>query len=331
MPRLRLPRRLAETMLVTVTLMSSAAPVALAGSVGTGAASPAAAPTGRRIRVQCVAHNHKNDQMAISLARAIDASLRGRVSTVGLYATDGRFGMICRWHAAWRFYAASVVKVTILSALLLKLQDEHRQMTAAQRNLAWLMITQSDNSAANALWYEVGYYYMQRFLDRAGMSQTRLSPYWGLTQITAHDENLLLTLLSSREPLLNRASRVYVRYLMRHVIYWQRWGVAAGAPKSVVAHIKNGWLPYPPPNYPWEINSLGIFTSGPQVYRISMLTFENPSMAYGIDTIQRAAEVIQRGWNPGDQARVAAGVPNPTWGTPDETIPGSRYRRPARH
>ena len=56
------------------------------------------------------------------------------------------------------------------------------------------MITQSDNDAASALWAHVGRGRLQYFLGRAGMKQTQLGPggYWGLTQITAHDELLLL-------------------------------------------------------------------------------------------------------------------------------------------
>jgi hypothetical protein len=78
---------------------------------------------------------------------------------------------------------------------------------------------------------------------------------------------------------------------MGHVISSQRWGVPAGAPRSVVVHVKNGWLPYP--GSAWEINSLGIFTSKHRAYQIAMLTYGNPSMDYGIDTIEGAARVIQ--------------------------------------
>lgn len=313
-----------------LAVLPTAAPAALAAQAGISTLGRAASTRAGGRRVQCIARSHKNDKMATAMARAIDASIRGRASTVGLYVTDGRIGITCKWHGAWHFYAASVIKVTILSALLLKLQHEHRHLSAAQRHLAWLMITRSDNAAANVLWYEVGYHDMQVFLNRAGMHQTRLSPYWGLTQITPHDEMIQLSLLSTRNKLLTRASRVYVRHLMANVVSWQRWGVAAGAPRRVVAHIKNGWLPYPPPRFPWEINSLGIFTYHQWVYRIAMLTFRNPTMAYGVSTIQRAAEVIQRRLNPGRMARMAPGSPNLTWGIPDETIPGAGYRRPGR-
>ena len=71
--------------------------------------------------------------------------------------------------------------------------------------LARLMITQSDNNAASALWAHVGRGRLRYFLGRAGMKQTQLGPggYWGLTQITAHDERLLLDLIMYPNPVLD--------------------------------------------------------------------------------------------------------------------------------
>jgi hypothetical protein len=132
---------------------------------------------------------------------------------------------------------------------------------------------------------------MQRLLDRAKMRHTKLNAAWGLTQLTAGDELILLKLLSSRGHVLGAAARRYVRWLMAHVVPDQRWGVSAGAPSDVTVHIKNGWLPYPVSS-DWHINSIGIFTGHDIEYQIAVLTDGNPSMAYGIDTIQRAARVI---------------------------------------
>jgi len=106
---------------------------------------------------------------------------------------------------------------------------------------------------------------------------------------------------------------------MAHVISSQRWGVPAGAPRSVVVHVKNGWLPYP--GNTWEINSLGIFTATDRVYTISMLTYNNPSMSYGIFTIENVAEIIHHDLNPSAASVIPTSTPNPTWGVPDEKIP----------
>jgi beta-lactamase family protein len=297
---------------LSLVLAGGSAAFAAAGQeqAGTAAAAP---------RVQCVARTHAYDALADKMARHIDARLAGRVSAVGLMETDSKTGVTCQYHATWHFYAASVMKVTILSALLRVAQGQHRHLTSREQSLAWVMITQSDNNAASALWNEVGLTRMQQFLNTAGMRQTRLSGAWGLTLITAHDEARLLWLLSEPNTVLNRASRVYARNLMAHVIASQRWGTPAGAPRDVTVHVKNGWLPYPGSN--WEINSLGIFTDENRAYRMAILTYDNPSMGYGIDTIQGAAEVIHADLNPGEHAAVAPTTSSPSWGVPDEPIP----------
>jgi Beta-lactamase enzyme family len=253
------------------------------------------------------------------MAADLTTRLRPRASDAGLNLTDSQTGVTCWYHSTRHFYAASVMKVTILAALLRKAQEQKRNLTESELHNAWLMITQSDNTAANYLWFDVGLSFMQHFLDLAKMSQTKLNYHWGLSLITAHDEMLLLTLITGPNDVLTKPSRIYARYLMAHVIPSQRWGVPAGAPRSLLVHVKNGWLPYP--GSAWEINSIGTFTTTHRAYLIAMLTYGNSSMAYGIDTIESAAEVIHALLNPGKHATVAPSAPGPSWGTPDEPIP----------
>ena len=183
------------------------------------------------------------------------------------------------------------------------------------------MITQSDNDAASALWAHVGRGRLRYFLGRAGMKQTQLGPggYWGLTQITAHDERLLLDLIMYPNPVLDSASRTFALNLMAQVIPAQRWGVPAGAPADLTVHVKNGWLPLA--THGWRIHSIGCFTGHHRGYLIVALTEDNPTMAYGITTIQRVAEVIHRQLNPAAAAFLPPSAPAPSWGTPDEQIP----------
>ena len=52
-----------------------------------------------------------------------------------------------------------------------------------------------------------------------------------------------------------------------------------------------------------------------------VLTQDNPTMSYGVTTVEKIAEAVNRDLNPGPRARVpAAGVP-PSQETPDETVP----------
>lgn len=256
--------------------------------------------------------------LAARLSSGILAALRGRSSAVGLTVDDRVTRITCKLHPNWHIESASVVKVTILSALLRK---QHGSLSAQQQALATKMITMSDNNAASTLWAETGRSAMQRFLNLAGMRETQLGPdgFWGLTQITAHDELALLRLLTSRNTVLSAASCRYVLNLMARVIPSQRWGVPAGAPTNVTVHVKNGWLPQP--THGWRIHSIGSFSGHGRDYMIVVLTWNNPTMTYGVNTVQAVAEVINRALNPGATSVRPPTKPYPSWGTPDEEIP----------
>ena len=271
------------------------------------------------IAVSCHSKAHPN--LAARLARDIHAALQGRVSTVALRVEDRSEDLGCFLNTTTAFDSASVVKVEILGTLLREAETQHRNLTASEIRLARRMITQSDNDAASALWAHVGRARLRYFLGRAAMSQTHLGPggYWGLTQITAHDERLLLDLIMYPNPVLDTASRNFALTLMAQVIPAQRWGVPAGAPADLTVHVKNGWLPLA--THGWRIHSIGCFTGHHRGYLIVALTEDNPTMAYGITTIQRAAEVIHRQLNPAATGFLPASGPVPSWGTPDEQIP----------
>jgi Beta-lactamase enzyme family len=283
-----------------------------------------AAGTGRRsagsIAVACSSAAHP--ALAARLARGIRSVLRGRRSTVGLWVDDRSQRLSCWLNARRRFDSASVVKVTILGALLREAMQQHRRLTRAEVRLATEMITESDNDAASALWAHVGRGRLAHFLRLAAMTETRLGPggYWGLTRITAHDESLLLALLMTGNMVLDPRSRSFALGLMARVIPAQRWGVPAGAPAGLTVHVKNGWLPLTPGG--WRIHSIGCFTGHHRRYSIVVLTEDNPAMAYGIATIERAAEVIHHDLNPAATAVVPPSAPVPSWGIPDERLPG---------
>jgi len=278
------------------------ASVAILILAGTGIASTTSAlavPGGRSVASAAsqICASAKRPKLAARISAGIKAALAGRKhSVVGLKASDPATGLTCWLHENTHFYSASVIKVTILSALLLK---EHgpSHLTKRQRNLAYLMITQSSNNAATALWQDVGMTDMQQFLNKAGMRHTVLNEAWGLTDITASDELTLLHLLSYPGSVLGKNSRAYVLRLMAEVIPAERWGVPAGAPSDVTVHVKNGWLPYPGAG-DWRINSIGAFTGKDINYQIVVLTGPpasgGQSESYGIQTIQAVAEVINR-------------------------------------
>jgi beta-lactamase class A len=243
----------------------------------------------------CWSSSHAS--LAAGLSRDIESALRGRVSAVAVGVEDPGEGLQCWLNASEHFDSASVVKVTILGALLYRTQAWHKSLTRTEVAQARAMITESDNDAASYLWTDVGRSYLQHFLDLAGMTHTYLGPgiYWGLTQITASDEMRLLRLLAAKNTVLDTSSRDYALDLMAQVIPSQRWGVTAGAPRGLTVHVKNGWLPLATGG--WRIHSIGDFTGRGDGYSIVVLTQDNPSMSYGIDTIEAIAEAVNRDLN----------------------------------
>jgi beta-lactamase class A len=268
--------------------VTTAVTAGLTLAVAAGPASARAAAQPAASGAICASHLHP--KLAARLSRGIAAAVHGRSSLLGLAAADPGLDLSCRLYRTRHFDAASVIKVTIISALLYKIGGP-AHLTKAQRLAAWRMITESDNNAANTLWFDTGSTALHRFLAKAKMTHTELASAWGLSQLTAQDELTLLKLLSVPGKVLSTASRRYVLWLMANVISSERWGTPSGAPSGVTVHVKNGWLPYPTGS-DWHINSLGIFTGHDISYQIAMLTSENYSEGYGIDTIQAAAHVI---------------------------------------
>lgn len=277
--------------------------VATAAAWPSGSAATKPEPPARRAAAAakpgiCTSADHP--KLAAQISRGIKKALARRSSVVSLAVEDPPAGVSCQLHQLWHFHSASIVKVIILGALLHQLGTEHRDLTAEQVNLTTEMITESDDAAATTLWDELGMTSLKSFLSLAKMTHTKPGQdgYWGLTQVNAHDELLLLQLFITANQVLDNPSRAYALGLMADVIPPQRWGITADAPADMTVHVKNGWMPDPKR---WVINSIGDFTSdnddGDGDYSVVVLTKDNPSMNYGIATVEGAAKVINRGLN----------------------------------
>jgi hypothetical protein len=285
--------------------------------------SAASASSGPRAAYQ-VCQSSTHQKLAARMSRDIVRAVQersGETPVVAMNADDPSKGITCSLHGARHFDSASVVKTIILAALEHKKHAFHQWLTREERALAVLMITQSDNNAATALWNDVGMHWLQRFLNLAGMSKTYLNPAWGLTQITADDETILLDHLLLRNPVLDLKARTYELRLMSQVIPSERWGVTAGAPTSYTAHVKNGWAPLPFLNSPWWINSTGCFTKGAKYYTMVVLTEGNADETIGIQTIEDVAFRVNHDLHPGANSVVPFSKPSPSWNRPDEPVP----------
>lgn len=243
--------------------------------------------------------------IAQRLGEGITTALSGRTGTTSVAVYDRKHALRCEVAADIPYDSASVVKATILGALLRQAQDEERVPTSSEASLAHAMITRSDNAAASALWKSVGRTRLGWFLKRTGMTHTVLGPdrYWGLTQITAWDEIQLLRAFTLPNSVLTGTSRAYALKLLNSVIPAQRWGTTAGAPSGMTSHVKNGWLKRR--DLYWRVHSIGAFTDPTDTYLIVVLTRDTPSMHYGVDTIEVVSRAIHHVVHP--RSSVASG------------------------
>lgn len=264
-----------------LTVLTTATP-ASAGSAST--------PVGGS-KVVCTS---KKPGLAPALSQDIADALHGREGASALAVYDRRTRTHCEFKAGTHFDSASVVKVTVLAALLRQAEEARHKLTPHEKRLATAMITKSDNKATTALWRRVGPAGIKHFLSLAGMRHTVPGTHgaWGLTQITAADQLKLMQLLTTDNPVLTAASRGYALDLMHRVVPDQRWGVPAGAPDPDAVHVKNGWLPRKTDG--WRVNSVGTFNGSGSDYGMAVLSTGNHTMDDGVATVERAARVIHR-------------------------------------
>lgn len=236
----------------------------------------------------------KQTGLAEKLKKDITAAIAKRKGTVAIGLYERTTNTTCTLRATSAYDSASIVKVTVLAALLWDAKKTNRHLTDRENKLATAMITKSDNNSTSTLWKQLGVKKIQGFLTAAGMTQTKpgANNYWGLTQITVRDEQKLLALLTAKNNVLSDSSRTYILKLMNKVVSSQRWGTPAGAPSTVKVHVKNGWLSRA--THGWRVHSVGTFNGGGRDYTITVLTHGNPDMKYGVNTIQAVAKAIHK-------------------------------------
>ncbi|MEZ0089025.1 serine hydrolase [Streptacidiphilus sp. EB129] len=273
---------------ITRALALSLGSAAVAALMPLGLAAPAQASSAPI----CSSSSHK--ALAAKLSKDIRAAMTGRHDTIAVDVWDANTGVYCAVNASAHFDSASVVKATIMGAVLRRAQDQHRGLTSWESSNLHAMITQSDNTAASNLWGSLGRARFSAFLRMTGMTSTVPGPggYWGLTQITARDEMKLLDHFTDDHSVLSAHWRAYALNLMSEVTPSQRWGTPYGTPSGVTAHNKNGWLPRA--THGWRVHSIGVFTGKGKDYRMTVLTDDNATMGYGITTIERIALAVHR-------------------------------------
>ncbi|WP_246074899.1 serine hydrolase [Nonomuraea terrae] len=187
---------------------------------------------------------------------------------------------------------ASGAKVDILAALL---QRRDGRLDEHERDLASRMITESDNSAADALWSRVGGgAAMGDFYRRIGLKETTPGPssYWGGTKTSPADRIRLMKVLVKGGKGLSSADRALLLGLMEQVRREQAWGVSAAARPGDRVALKNGWTPRPFVQKTWAVTSYGRVVGPGRDLLLSVQTDRQPGEGTGIQTIEGIARLI---------------------------------------
>lgn len=193
-----------------------------------------------------------------------------------------------------RFETASIVKVNILAALLLRQTPPGKALSSGTRRLAEAMIESSDNEAAETLWLKIDGSRGLTAANRAfGLRETKPSAHWGITTTTAADQLRLLTALTSSKGPLTPQDRTFVMGLMKKVIPEQRWGVTAGrTPDARSVYVKNGWDTADADGGRWIVNSIGRIVEDRHDWLIAVLSNHHVSQEAGVRVVEKAATYV---------------------------------------
>jgi len=221
---------------------------------------------------------------------SIAAYVATRADNVSVAVQDLTTNQIYQFRPGVTENTASTLKVDILATLLGQAQAAGRSLTPEEQSLAVPMIEESLDSAADALWTRLGPGAVGAFERAEGMTATvpATDGVWGSTQTTALDRLAMIRTLAEPNALLNDASRAYILNLMEHITPSQDWGATSGVPPGVTVALKNGFAM----STGWQINTTGWVDGGGRDYLIAVLTNDNASEQYGIDTVDGVSSII---------------------------------------
>ncbi|WP_338694625.1 serine hydrolase [Streptomyces sp. Q6] len=225
------------------------------------------------------------------LAKAVRSAAAGHDGDVSVSVLDMDTGTRASYASGDRTYdTASIVKVDILAALLLRARDEGRSLTAREKTYATAMIEHSDNASTTQLWDTIGRADgLDAANERLGLSGTTggNGPLWGLTQTTADDQlTLLKQVFGVGDDLaLDADARAYVQELMGNVESDQAWGVSAAGDDTA---LKNGWLQRSTTGL-WDINSVGRVSGAGKRYLVAVVSNGSATKDAGIALVEDVA------------------------------------------
>jgi len=206
---------------------------------------------------------------------------------------DDRSGCWYQFRPGQRVSTASVVKIEIMAGVLLRAQQQQRDLSPIERQRVAVMIRNSDDRAASALWSGLGGGpAMTRIGSAFGLEATdEVSPIWGLSTTTALDQAQFVAELVQGPSPLNALYRDQAWRFLTNISPGQQWGVRAGVPSGWSVGHKNGFAGSKCCG--WRVNSVG-YVVDPLGggYSIAILSDRWPNLAAGIPMVEAVARVV---------------------------------------
>jgi hypothetical protein len=186
-----------------------------------------------------------------------------------------------------RFLTASVVKAMLLVAYLrLKQARGQHAITSADRSILGPMIEISDNDAATRCQDIVGNSRLYALAHATHMADFSIVGSFKNAMTSAADQARYFFEMDSFIP---HEFVGYANYLLSHIVSYESWGIPAVArPRGYRVYFKGGWFP------PFLENQAARLFGHGQRFAIAVLTDNDPSFTYGIDTIQGVAATLLR-------------------------------------
>jgi hypothetical protein len=215
---------------------------------------------------------------AVARAASYLGSRAGRTA-FAVVDSEGRMSGV---NEHWTFVSASVVKAMLLVAYLRRLDAMGQHIVDSYSNsFLYPMINVSDNSAATTTWSIVGDSGLYSVAGAAGMSDFSIVGIWANAQISAADQAKFFFEMDS---LIPREFVGYARFLLSTIAGYESWGIPAIARgQGYAVFFKGGWRGT---GLGQLVHQVARLEGHGRTFSIAVMTDGDPSMGYGIDTIQ---------------------------------------------
>ncbi|MFI7541377.1 transglycosylase domain-containing protein [Actinoplanes sp. NPDC049599] len=232
------------------------------------------------------------------LDRALD-KYAGAAGEFSVAVVDRKTGRRYAYHGGREQETASIVKVELLAALLLKAQDQGRGLSSSERARVTKMIRASDNTAATKVYAAVGGTAgLREAGERLGLTSTDPATSWGFTRTTADDQLRLVAALTDPQSPLTEPSRDLALQLMSSVNADQNWGVSAAAFAGERVSLKNGWTSRSAEQGRWIVNSIGRISDDDTDTAVAVLSHGHGDKQRGVDVVEQVTALTRSylGW-----------------------------------